>query len=117
MALSILQYNEISMPSRRKRKRDRRRAEATDTSPEKDLQGDWGADAGLTRSDIALIKRACREDWPTSPENQEAILDELQKTLEQLSGADRLAIAISRFCVYANGRNIDADIAALRASE
>lgn len=60
------------MPSRKKRKRDRRRAEATAQGP--GLLGGWGKGSDLRPGDLLLIRRAVREGWATPPAVCDAII-------------------------------------------
>ena len=67
------------MPSRKKRKRDRRKAEATakQNLPGKSLGG-WGNGLPTSLSDLALLRTAIRQDWPISASVQADIIRELQ---------------------------------------
>ncbi len=63
------------MPSRKKRKRDRRRAEATAAVPV--LKGDWGAESKRPRGDMLLIRKAIRGGWDVPQAVRDAIVDDV----------------------------------------
>ena len=84
------------MPSRKKRKRDRRRAEATAEAPV--LKGGWGKGSDLRPGDLLLIRRAVREGWPTPPAVCDAIIrDVVTAALE--AEKPRLTLAAVRVCI------------------
>ena len=64
------------MPSRKKRKRDRRQAEATAQAPK--TQG------GLptSRGDLVLLQQAINEDWPVPRNVRGAIATELSDEID-----------------------------------
>lgn len=71
------------MPSRRKRKRERRKAEATAGCP-KPLGG-WGPGAPVSGPDLLLLRTAIRQGWPVSQAVREQILNRLLPELETAS--------------------------------
>src|SRR5262245_35469262 len=92
--------------SRRKRKRERRlaaKAECRGDRPEASSgENCWGArgeSVGLwsdaSRSDLLLLRRAIREDWPVSPDRWSHILDEVLSPLKsrELTAREKLARA------------------------
>ncbi|QDT67495.1 hypothetical protein MalM25_03940 [Planctomycetes bacterium MalM25] len=86
------------MPSRKKRKRDRRRAEATvptSTNP----QGGWGDVPTLRRGDIQLAVQAVREGWPTREENRVAVSQAICGIVSESEASDRLKLAAARFVI------------------
>ena len=70
------------MPSRRKRKRERRKAEATAHCP--GTCGGWGGGLPTTLDDLVLLRRAINEDWPVPPNVRRAIVDELAGEISSL---------------------------------
>ena len=86
------------MPSRKKRRRDRRRAEATAKSPI--LRGGWGRSSEVRPRDLLLIRQAIREGWPTSPEVGAAIIDQVVRSALRAKDA-RLSIAACRVLIDA----------------
>jgi hypothetical protein len=80
------------MPSRRKRKRGRREAEATAKTP-----GGWGQGAPTTNADLLLVRQAIREDWPVPDEVRRAITEELLQEV----GTDANNVDVRRFVAIA----------------
>lgn len=86
------------MSSRKKRKRDRRRAEATAEAPV--LRGGWGKGSEIRPRDLLLIHRAVREGWETDPDIGAAIIrDVVVSAMESqeprlINGAVRVAIDV-----------------------
>jgi hypothetical protein len=86
------------MPSRKKRKRDRRRAEATAQGPI--LRGGWGRGSEIRPRDLLLIRQAIREGWETPPEVGAAIIDQVVTSALESKDA-RLTIAACRVLIDA----------------
>ena len=63
------------MTSRRMRKRQRRKAEATVHSP--GTCGGWGGNAPTTQADLVILRRAIKQGWPVPPNVRQAIFEEL----------------------------------------
>ena len=91
------------MLSRRKRKRLRRKAEATANGPE--TQGGWGPGAPVSRSDLALLRTAVRERWPVSAEIRSEILNRLFAELESLDV--RMTLAVAKTLVAMDAANMN----------
>ena len=91
------------MSSRRKRKRERRTAEAT----AKFLvpQGGWGE---FTKADLLLIRQAIREDWPVPDDVRRAIIEELFQEVDTDCSDVRRFLAIVRVFLAMVKANIDA---------
>ena len=68
------------MPSRKKRKRDRRRAEATAKAPK--TPGGQGVGLPTLRADLVLLRQAINEDWPVPQNVREAIVAELSDEID-----------------------------------
>ena len=83
------------MPSRRKRKRERRKAEATAHSP--GTCGGWGDGLPTTLSDLVLLRRAINEDWPVPDNVRQAICDELAEEELESSEVRRLISVVRTF--------------------
>ena len=85
------------MPSRRKRKRERRNAEATANSP--NTLGGWGDSLPTMLADLVMLRRAVNEDWPVPANVRQAVIDELKDELEtsdprRVLSAVRLVLAM-----------------------
>lgn len=93
------------MPSRRKRKRQRRNAEATANCPE--TRGGWGQGLPTTLSDLVLLRRAINEDWPVPANVQRAIVGELETEIN--SPDVRRSISVVRTFLAMQDANIRAD--------
>ncbi len=93
----------LIVSSRRKRKRDRRKAEATANllNP----QGGWGES---TKADLLLIRQAIREDWPVPDDVRRAIIDELFQEVDTDCSDVRRFIAIVRVILAMAKANINA---------
>ncbi len=91
------------MSSRRKRKRERRIAEATANllNP----QGGWGES---TKADLLLIRQAIREDWPVPDDVRRAIIEELFQEVDTDCSDVRRFLAIVRVFLAMVKANIDA---------
>jgi hypothetical protein len=86
------------MSSRKKRKRDRRRAEATAQGPI--LRGGWGRGSEIRPRDLLLIRQAIREGWETPPDVGAAIIrDVVSSALD--AKKPRLSLAAVRVCIDA----------------
>ena len=98
--------HERSGRSRRKRKRERRlaaKAECRGDRPEAPSgETGWGVGGRFpgicdeaSRSDLLLLRRAIREDWPVSPDRRLQILDEVLSPLKlhELTDREKLARA------------------------
>jgi hypothetical protein len=97
------------MPSRKKRKRDRHRAEATATHPES--QGGWGNGYPVTRSDLAMARRAIREDWPAPAAVRAAVISDICVVALSDDASLRVQISAVRTVVDAEAVNQRADLA------
>jgi hypothetical protein len=84
------------MPSRKKRKRDRRRAEATAEAPV--LRGGWGRGSEIRPADLLLIRQAVREGWETDPDKGAAIIQDVVVSAMESQEA-RLTIAAVRVLI------------------
>jgi hypothetical protein len=84
------------MPSRKKRKRDRRRAEATAEAPV--LRGGWGKSSEIRPGDLLLIRQAIREGWDTPPDAAAAIINDVVGAAVE-SKKPRLTIAACRVVI------------------
>jgi len=91
------------MQSRRKRKRERRIAEATANllNP----QGGWGE---CTKADLLLIRQAIRENWPVPNDVRRAIIEELFQEVDTDCSDVRRFLAIMRVFLAMVKANIDA---------
>ena len=92
------------MSSRRKRKRERHKAEATANllNP----QRDWGES---TKADLLLIRQAIREDWPVPDDVRRAIIEELFQEVDTDSSDVRRFLAVARVFLAMVKANIDAN--------
>jgi len=89
--------------SRRKRKRERHKTEATANllNP----QGGWGE---CTKADLLLIRQAIREDWPVPDDVRRSIIEELfQEVSTDCSDVRRFVAIVRVFLAMVKG-NIDA---------
>lgn len=78
------------MPSRKKRKRYRRMAEATASTPKS--CGGWGCGAPTTLQDLVWLRRAVNQDWPVSEAVRSAIVRELMADFENKPPRESLSI-------------------------
>lgn len=78
------------MASRRNRKRERLRAEAT--APPK-VCGGWGQGLPTSLADLVLLRRAINQDRPVSAPVRQAIVDELGEGLESNNVRPTISIA------------------------
>ena len=81
------------MASRRRRKRERRLAEANANAPR--CPGGWGRDASLSLSDLILLRQAINQNWPVPSETRAAIVAKLSEELNTASPRRFLSIAAS----------------------
>jgi len=93
------------MTSRRKRKRERRKTEATAQRPE--TPGGWGQGLRNTLCDLVLLRRAINEDWPVPCDVRRAIVGELECDIESPDVRRRLSAARSFLAM--EGANIRAE--------
>ena len=93
------------MPSRKKRKRDRRRAEATAQAPK--TQGGWGAGLPTSRDDLVLLQQAINEDWPVPDKVRQAIVRELGEEIE--SSEVRRVLSVARSFLAMSSANTRAE--------
>jgi len=93
------------MPSRRKRKRVRRQAEATARSP--GTCGGWGNGLPTTLADLVMLRRAINEDWPVPANVRHAIVDELGGDIE--TSEVRRALSVFRSFLVMESANIRAE--------
>lgn len=84
------------MPSRKKRKRYCRRAEATAEAPI--LQGGWGRGSEIRPRDLLLIRQAIREGWDTPPAVAAAIIRQVVSSA-LAAQKPRLSLAAVRVCI------------------
>ena len=94
------------MSSRRKRKRERRTAEATAKAP--GTCAGWGQDTPTTNADLLLIRQAIREDWPVPEDVRRAIIEELFQEVDTDSSDVLRFVAIVRVILAMVKDNIDA---------
>ena len=94
------------MSSRRKRKRERRIAEATAKIP--GTAGGWGQGTPTTNADLLLIRQAIREDWPVPDDVRRAIMEELFQEVDTDSSDVRRFLAIMRVFLAMAKANVDA---------
>lgn len=80
------------MPSRKKRKRDRRRAEATAQTPK--TQGGQGVGLPTSRGDLVLLQQAINEDWPVPDKVRQTIVGKLGDEID--SSNVRRFMAVTR---------------------
>lgn len=92
------------MPSRRKRKRERRKAEATAQRPK--VRGDWGECAPLSRGELLLVRHAIRERWPVPPEVRQAIVDGVMRKFNEPMTTNREHSAIAWCVLTMTGDNL-----------
>jgi hypothetical protein len=90
------------MPSRHKRKRHRRTAEATAPAPES--QGGWGAGYPTSLSDLVLLRKAINEGWPVPFQVRLAIVSELGGEIK--SPDVRRALSVARSFLAMDRANI-----------
>ncbi len=84
--------------SRRSRKRHRRNiAEATARAPQ--LRGGWGQGSEIRASDLLLIRRAVREDWPVPQAESEALIGDVVLSAARADDKPRLQIAAVRVVI------------------
>jgi hypothetical protein len=102
---------EANMPSRKKRKRDRLRAEATAKAPE--TLGGWGGELSTTLADLVWLRRAIRENWPVPQAVRQSIVDELFAEVKALNG--RYLNSVVRTALAMEDANIQAETAAHNA--
>jgi hypothetical protein len=114
------------MPSRRKRKRERRLAASESRlqagqrgDREATCQGGKGDPAGLwtdaSRSDLVLLRHAIREGWPVPEERRRPILDEVFPLLH--SQNPRVAIGVTRVFLDADRANLRTETYVLRTAQ
>ncbi len=94
------------MPSRWKRKRERRIAEATAKAP--GTCGGWGQGTPTTNADLLLVRQAIREDWPVPDDVRRAIIEELFQEVDTDCSDVRRFVAIVRVFLAMVKANIDA---------
>ncbi len=90
------------MPSRRMRKRYRLEVESTNSTAEATAKtpgfaGGWGRGLPLQGRDLAMIRQAVREDWPTPQPVRDRIVDELMDVFENADA--RLSIRLVRLFI------------------
>lgn len=93
------------MPSRCKRKRERRKAEATAHSP--GTCGGWGDGVPTALADLVMLRRAINEDWPVPVSVRQAIIDELGTEIE--SSESRRVLSVVRSFLTMESANIRAE--------
>ena len=79
------------MSSRRKRKRDRPKAEATVESPK--ALGGWGNGLPTSLSDLVLLRRAINDGWPVPAMVRAAIMSELENEIQSTDRRRMLSVA------------------------
>lgn len=117
------------MASRRKRKRERRLGAAHQTDAAANWRGDRenappddsgkpargvrGAECSLwthaTSSDLLLLRRAIREDWPVPAERRGPIMDEALSALGRADTPARKTIGLARLALTATEHNLAVD--------
>jgi hypothetical protein len=115
---------ERNMPSRRRRKRYRRRAEKHGFVHIADnpllggvggrLCGDW---ANASRSDLLLLRKAIKEDWPVPVERRRPLLDAVFAQLSREDISVRLALAIIQVAVAADMHDLELEEAERKAAK
>ena len=101
------------MPSRRKRKQERRKS-AEATAPPSDCRGGWGQGLPVKAEDMALVRRAVREDWQVPPLVRAAVVEEFTQ-IALADGTDlRRAMAAIRVLIDMEGENQKREHAELR---
>lgn len=103
------------MTSRKQRKRDRRRAEATARSPFWQ-QKPGGGGQPLKRGDVRLIAHAVNDGWRIAPEKRPALVNAIHGVIVD-AATPRLTIAGVCCAVAMTEANLRAQVAALRAKE
>jgi hypothetical protein len=93
------------MSSRRRRQRQRRQ-QPPPGSPAADGQEHTGLWSDASLSELRLLRRAIRADWPIPDERRDGLIEEVSSLID----SDRARVAISVAWVY-----IEADRANLRA--
>ena len=93
------------MPSRRKRKRERQKVEATASSP--GTCGGWGGGVPTKLADLVLLRQAINEDWPVSSRVRQAIIDEF--TAEIDTPDVRRSLSVARSFLTMESANIRAE--------
>ncbi len=91
--------------SRKKRKRDRRRAEATAKAPK--TQGGQGGGIPTSRADLVLLRQAINEDWPVPDKVRQVIVRELGDEIE--SSEVRWVLSVARSFLAMESANIRAE--------
>lgn len=85
------------MKSRKKRKRDRRRAEATVCQPR--FKRGFGVGLPTKRSDSLIIRKSFREDWHTDEDAKKRAVQELCETAARSQHLRVLLSALNTLCV------------------
>ncbi|WP_428305572.1 hypothetical protein [Lacipirellula sp.] len=85
------------MPSRKKRKRDRRRAEATAEAPA--VRGGWGRGSEIRPADLLLIRQAVREGWLVPQARAEALINDVVVSASKADDKPRLQIVAVRVVI------------------
>lgn len=99
------------MPSRQKRKRARRRAEATASNPHS--AGGWGHGLPVSRSDLLLVRKAIRLGWPVPARVRQAVVEDV---CDAAMGDDlRRSLAAVRVLLDCEDDNYRATVAAQKA--
>jgi|DEB19_MinimDraft_3_1074340.scaffolds.fasta_scaffold63093_2 hypothetical protein len=86
--------------SRRRRKRERRQAEAIVKSPRR-YTGGWGGGP----EDVGLVRQAVRQDWPTQFHISQRILREMTTALEIAPDA-RTVLRVARLFIEIDERHL-----------
>jgi hypothetical protein len=85
------------MPSRKKRKRDRRRAEATAEAPV--LRGGWGRGSEIRPADLLLIRQSVREGWDIPFAQAKSLINDVVVSASKATDKPRLQIAAVRVVI------------------
>ena len=109
------------MPSRKKRKRYRQRAEATAKphggrgrgTPR--TAGGWGCGAPTGLADLRLLRQAINNDWPVSEHVRKLIVDEVFELFDSERRV-RFTLSIAWTCIRMEAANIRDENAARRRS-
>ncbi|PHS04009.1 MAG: hypothetical protein COA78_17085 [Blastopirellula sp.] len=86
------------MTSRRKRKRERRRVDAEATVNSQKSCGGWGEGLPTRLSDLVMLRRAIKEDWPVPQHVKQAVVGDLE---EEVHSSETRRVLSSALCFLA----------------
>jgi hypothetical protein len=96
------------MQTRTKRYRARlKMAKATANSPE--CWGLWGQGSPVTRSDLLLLRRAIREDWPVPEHVREAVIHDVVAIATDDTSGPRMWVSAARVIIEMEAANMALD--------